>query len=294
MTQRLLFLAVLSIAVSLPEPALALPGVGGLAKKAKEKAAKAAGVEDEAPASDQNVVFDGVVLELTGERLDRVIATFQKSKSVAAERPALADKMDKASMERGSVWDKEGEAVRELQQKRDDVEGCYHDGYNEMTERRMQEYSQNALTDPGIRDKFTRIAQQYNAAAASGDTAAIRAAQTAMHSVILPTREDSVGVRERCGPLPPRSGAEEKLDALDRQIASLAAQIRKIDEKVSEAQAGTGGMDRQAFAVATERIQMYLAWRKSKSYKKSSTRGFTAEEIEAMEKRLEELSAALN
>jgi hypothetical protein len=288
-------LAVIVVALSLSTPASALPGIGGLAKKAKEKAAKAAGVEDKeaAVAGDNNVEFDEDILELTDARLDRVIATFKKASAAATGRPALAAKMDKTTEERVKLWDKEGDAVMAMQNKRDDIKGCYEQGYREATDRRMQEYSQKALTDPTIREKFTRIAQQHNAAAAAGDSAAIKAAQEGMHSVMLATPEDSATVRKNCGPIPSRMGAEDKLDALDKQIASLAEQIRQIDEKVSEAQAEGGGMERHQFAMAAERIQMYLAWRKSKSYSKSSTRGFTKEEIEAMEKRLEELVAAL-
>ena len=288
-------LAVIILALSLATPAFALPGVGGLAKKAKEKAAKAAGMEEKeaAVAGDNKVEFDEDILQLTDARLERVIATFKKASAAAAGRPALAAKMDETSEERGKLWDKEGDAVMATRNKREEIKGCYEQGYREATDRRMQEYSQKALTDPAIRDKFTRIAQQHNAAAASGDTVAIKAAQDAMHSVILATPEDSAAVRKDCGPIPSRMGAEDKLDALDKQIESLAEQIRKIDEKVSEAQADGGGMERKQFAMAAERIQMYLAWRKSKSYSKSATRGFTKEEIEAMEKRLEELIAAL-
>ena len=294
-TRLFVLLVALVAALALAAPALALPGVGGLAKKAKQKAAKAAGMEEKeaAIAGDQNVEFDEDVLELTDARLDRVIATFKKASAAATGRPDLAAKMEKTTEERRKLWDKDGDAVMAVQNKRDEIKGCYEQGYREATDRRMQEYSQKALTDPTIREKFTRIAQQHNAAAAAGDSAAIKSAQDAMQSVMLATPEDSAAVRKDCGPIPGRMGAEDKLDALDKQIASLAEQIRQIDEKVSEAQAEGGGMERQQFAMAAERIQMYLAWRKSKSYSKSATRGFTKEEIEAMEKRLEELIAAL-
>jgi hypothetical protein len=271
----------------------ALPGVGGLAKKAKEKAAKAAGMAPEETVNKETVVFDGVVVELTGERLERIVATFKAAQAASAGRPALVEKLNKAQDERNKLMEKQGEAIQEIRRKRDDVEACRHDGLLETTNRKMEEYSQKALTDPTIREKFTKIAQQHNAAAMSGDSAAIKSAQDEIAAVVLPTREDTLDVYKKCGPLPPPLPSEVKRDDLDRQVASLFEQIRKIDEKVSEAQAAQGGMSREQFGMATERIQMYLDWRQSKSYSKSATRGFTSEEIEALEKYLEKLLAAM-
>jgi hypothetical protein len=173
------------------------------------------------------------------------------------------------------------------------VEGCRHDALREMTDRKMQEYSQKALTDPTIREKYTKLAMQYNAAAMSGDSVAIQSAQNAMHAVMLPTRDDSLAVYKKCPPIPGPIPAETQLDAMDKQIASLSEEIRKIDEKVAVAQEKQGGMTRDQFWAATERIKMYLSWRQSQSYSKSATRGFTSAEIEALEKYLEKLLAAM-
>lgn len=280
-------------ALSFATPSSALPGVGGLAKKAKEKAARAAGVKEEAAVGDNTVVFDDEVVELTDDRLGSVIAAFQKAKAASAGRPALVEKLNKVSEERGDLWEKQSEAIMEVQRKRGDVEICLHDGYREAQDRRTKEYTDNALTDPTIREKFTKIAQEYGAAAANGDSVAIKKAQEAMLAVAGPTHEDSLSVRKKCGPVPPPLPAEGKIAEMDKRIAALTGEIRAIDAKVSEAQAEGGGMESQQFAIATERIQMYLSWRGSKSYSKSATRGFTQEEIDALEKRLEELRAAL-
>ncbi|HEU4724948.1 MAG TPA: hypothetical protein VFU59_06565 [Candidatus Eisenbacteria bacterium] len=292
----LVVVAILGCALASAPPAYAIPGVGGLAKKAKEKAAKAAGVKDEAAGEqvkgDTNVEFNDEVLELTGDRIDRVIQTFQSAVDASAGRSELVDKLNKTSEERSSLWEKDGEKVMEIRQKRDEVEGCYHEGYQEAQERATQEYTQKAMgSDPALLQKFTRIAQEYNAASAKGDSAAMKAAHAELISFAVASKEDSIAVRKKCGPLPPPLPAEGKLDALDKQMESLSNQIRKIDEKVSEAQAKQGGMDRKQFGMAAERIQMYVAWRQMKSYSRSATRGFTNEEIEAMEKRLEKLIA---
>jgi len=287
--------AVLLCIIALAAAAPARAGIRDLVKKAKDKAAQATGKKEEAaaPAPADKVEFNDVILELTKARLERIVAAFNAASAASAGRPALAEKLNQASFERHEVFQKNEEAIRATRGKRDDVEVCYHDGYQEAHDRRSEEFQQKALTDPAIREKFTRAAQEHNAAVARGDSAAIQKVQETMLSVIAPTHEDTLQVRQKCGPIPPRLAAEDKLDALDKQIASLSEQIRAVDEKVSEAQAEGGQLDRKQFAMAAERIQMYLAWRESKSYSKSATRGFTPAEIEALEKHLEQLRGAL-
>ncbi len=287
--------AVLLCIIALAAAAPARAGIRDLVKKAKDKAAQATGKKEEAaaPAPAAKVEFNDVILELTDQRLERIVAAFKAASAASAGRPALVEKLNQVSMERHEVFQKNEEAIRATRGKRDDVEVCYHDGYQEAHDRRSEEFQQKALTDPAIREKFTRAAQEHNAAVARGDSAAIQKVQETMLSVIAPTHEDTLQVRQKCGPIPPRLAAEDKLDALDKQIASLSEQIRAVDEKVSEAQAEGGQLDRKQFAMAAERIQMYLAWRESKSYSKSATRGFTPAEIEALEKHLEQLRGAL-
>lgn len=139
------------------------------------------------------------------------------------------------------------------------------------------------------------MAQQYNEAAAKGDSVAIAKSQAAVLEEAVISSEDSAAVRKQCGPMPPLSPPEVKIAGLDREIAARNGEIREIDKKVAEAQAEHGGMNEEQFAMATERIQMYLQWKNAASKSKSPPvlRGFTQEEVDAMEKRLQELLAAL-
>jgi hypothetical protein len=269
-------------------------GIGDFVRKAKDKATQT--VDKKTPPTaqgDHKVVFDEVVVELTDERLDHIVHAFKAVHDAGAGRPDLVEKLTKASDERNTHQDKYGEAIRNARNKRDEVELCYHDGYRAVTDKKTAEYQQKALTDPAIREKFTRAAQQYNAAAARGDSTAIQKLQSLLAETVGMSRADSEAVRAKCGAMPGRLAAEDRLDAMDQRIESLNESIRQIDEKVADAQANEGGLDRRQFAMALERIQMYLSWRKSKSYSKAATRGFTEAEIEALEKRLEELEAAL-
>lgn len=288
--QAILIASIVSLLVAAPASA----GIGGPLKKMKEKLGKATGqtAPQEASPEDQ-VVFDEEVVELTDARVENILAAFQKAHDAGAGRPALVEKLDKLNEERGKLWDKEGDAIRALQGKRSDVELCYHDGYMAAQDRRGEEYKNRALTDPALREKFMKAAQESNAAAARGDSAAIQKLNAVALSEILPTHEDSVRVRQSCGALPPHSAAEDRIDALDKQTAALQEEIRQIDEKVAAAQAEKGGLNREQWGMALERIQMYLWWSQSKSSSKQSPRGFSDDELKALEKHLQQLRAAL-
>jgi len=59
--------------------------------------------------------------------------------------------------------------------------------------------------DPALRDKYAKLAMQYNAAAAQGDSTAIQTMQDAMAEEVLPSKEDSAKVWKDCGQMPPVS-----------------------------------------------------------------------------------------
>jgi hypothetical protein len=269
-------------------------GLGDMMKKAQDKALKSAEqkVTKAPPDSCKKPQFDAVTVELTDERIDRILATFKAAGEAGTGRPALVEKLNQANEEQRTLMDKHGEEMSAARSKRSDVESCYHDGYRAVTNRKMEEYKTRALSDPALLQKYTKLAQENNALIAKGDTAALQRAQAGMLEEMIPTREESLKVRNDCGPIPPKSAAEQRLEALDKEITALNDSIAKVDEKVAKAQAKQGGMDPQQWAMALERIQMYLSAKKSGS---SKTRicWLTDAEIAAIEKRLEPLRAVL-
>jgi hypothetical protein len=286
---------VVLVAMLLAAASPASARIGSPLKKIKDKIGKAAEPKSGSDASaDKPVAFDDVTVELTDQRIEAILATFDKAREASAGRAPLVQKLNAKKDERGKIWDKNGEAIQDLQRKRSDAEICYHDGYRAAQDRRTEEYKARALGDPALRDKFMRAAQEYNAAAAKGDSTAIAKLQKILEGEVLATSEDSAKVRQSCGPLPPPSGAELKLQALDKDIATLEEEIRQIDEKVAAAQSDEGGLNRQQWGMALDRIQAYLSQVKSqKSDSKAAPRGFSEEELKALEKHIEKLRAAL-
>jgi hypothetical protein len=275
--------------VSTPDHARA--GIGNPLKKAKEKLAKAAAPkeEDEGEIDNDTIIFDDVTLELTEARVASMVTTLKATKAARAEREAAVGRLNKASEALNAHDEKHGEGIRALQEKRGEFEVCYNDGYHAARERKMQEYSQRALSDPVLLKKFQQAAAENNAAAAKGDSAAINRLNAIMAAEILPSHEDSVEVRRKCGPLPPPSPAEIKFAALEKDVAARTEELRDIDKKAGDAQASASNMDSQQYAMALERVHAFVAWADSKSKTNNTPRGFTPEEIAALEKQLAEL-----
>lgn len=234
--------------------------IGNPLKKAKDLEKN---LEQKAPASPNastggQAVFDDVTVELTEARVQQIVTAYQKSAEAGAGRPALVAKRDQASDDKSKLIEKEGQAIQDAQVKRDEVKGCYEHEYQQATERRSKDYAQRALSDPTLLEIRAKAAQEYNAAVQKGDSAAIANAQAAAMAGMLPTKEDTLQIRQKCGTPPPPLAAEKRLAELDKQLASLDEQIRDVDQKVAAAQAKTGGLTPQQWGIATERIQMYL------------------------------------
>jgi len=233
--------------------------IGNPIKKAKEIEKSVEHKPSTSPdASSNQIVFDDVTVELTEARVQGIVTAYQKSAEAGAGRPALVAKRDQAFEEKSKLIDKEGQNIQNAQAKRDEVKGCYEFEYNQALERRSKDYAQRALSDPTLAAARTKAAQDYNAAVRAGDSTAIAKAQAAAMSGMLPTKEDTLQIAQKCGTPPPPMAAERRLAELDKQLASIDEQIRDVDQKVAAAQAKNGGLTPQQWGMATERIQMYL------------------------------------
>ena len=271
-------------------------GLGDALKKAKEKAAQAAG-QKAAPAApaakDAPPKFDEVTVELTEARVTKLLGVYRAANAASAGRAELVQKINQASDERRTLDDKNEEQIRAARNQRDDINRCLHDAYREEQERRADEYRQKALTDPAIREKFTKAAAQYNARAAQGDTAAQQAIMKVIMSEVGLTHADSVAIQKKCGTPPPPLPAEARLLELDQQITSMQNELRAKDDKAAAALAGDTGLDRQQFAVAIDRIETYLAWASAKSPKPQKAPGFSDEELKTLDKHASELRSSI-
>jgi hypothetical protein len=258
-------------------------------KKAKDAVTKPAEKKATPQANnDEPPVFDEYTLELTEARIQAMLAACQKAAQAAAARQVIVDKLNQVSDERAKLDQKEGEKVRDLQRKRSDVEICYHDAYQECIERRRQELTARAMSDPSSMQEFTKLAQEQAMAQAKGDTVAVQKATAAMMKWGAPTHDDTLAVKKKCGPIPPHSAAEDQLAAYDKQIEALNKELRDADEKAAKEQAKASGMTAEQWATARERLAGFIGWKPGGAEPK----GFSDTELDALEKNADKLSAA--
>ena len=287
-------------------------GIGDMMKKAKDKATQAVTGKTPAaattPAQGQ-VQFDEVTVELTAARLDKIVQVLQKASAANTARAEQVAQLDKLQAERQQVFEKNRKQIEGDRNKRDEAQGCYEQGYQQKASQKMEEYAKHGRSDPALLARHAQAAAQYNEAAAKGDSTAIAKLNAILASEMMPSKEDSAEVRAKCGPLPPKSAAEKKVEELDQQVADAQDAIRKSDAKSAGQQADGAGLTAEQWAMAMDRIQAYVAAKPVKSagsgkafgFGKSSrapsgedneaflSRSFSQAERDAMEKRLEEL-----
>lgn len=275
-------------------PGAAQAHIGNPMKKMKEKLEKKAESQVAPQASDDGSgppVFDDVTVEITEARVGGILKAYSQNQKLAAERAALMDKLNKISEEHGKVSNDNADAIGKLRERRDEVAQCTGTALGEIRDRKSEEYAKHALTDPAIREKNTKAAAQYNAAAAKGDSSAISKLQSILAGEILPDHDDTLAVQKKCGTPPPPSPAEVRLEKLEKDMKDMNEQIRAKDEEMA-AQSETdhsAGLNRQQFAMALERIQLYLAAKKAKQKPKQ----ITDEEMKVIEKHRAEIEKTM-
>lgn len=290
----LLLACMMSVAFSTMAIApVAHAGLGDLVKSAKDKASKVTGKKPTAAApaaADTRVEFDDQILELTDERVVQFLAGLKAMEAARAKAAPLYERRQKLQEEIGGLNDKHGQAISAANSKRSDVESCWSELLDAAQEKRSSEMQQKMMSDPGLRDKFMAMAQKMGAAQASGDTLALRKVQQEMMAIAGPTSADSAAARQKCGAVPAAHPVGVQIDGLQAKSSEIAEQIRGIEEQAIADQAKSSGLDGRQFAMARERIEMYL----SRARAKQQQVGFSAVELGALATHVEALEAALN
>jgi hypothetical protein len=264
-------------------------GIGGFTKSIKDKAAQAAGqkVESTTGLDGEAVEFNNVILELTSERLDAILAGLKAGKDATSGRPALAARKQKLEAQVSALVDKNGKEMDAAREKRNAAERCRDDAFHAIKTERDEDVRKRLMTDPALRQKMMTLSQQMGMAQTKGDTAEVSRLTREMASLSTLTREDSIAVDKKCGPLPPRHPAEIQIEVLQKETASIDEQIRGMEKNSLASESKASGLSETQFDMALERIQMYLERAKSKS----AQHGFTSSELKALAAHREALDA---
>lgn len=284
-----LLLAAFSLAALAP-PAHA--GLGDLVKKAKDKAAQAVSNKatgKTAASGGGTVEFTDELLELNGERLDQVLKGLEAGDQVLAGRAALVTKRDRLRNEAGTIVNQHGPAMDAAREKHDTAERCWREFLDEKRSERDEEMRQKAMSDPAIREKMMGLTMRMAEAQAAGDSVAMSRLVREAEAMSGPTHADSLAARQKCGPVPPPHPMDAKVEALRREAAAADEQIRANDQKSIDAQVAASGLTAAQFAMARERLLLWLAAIRSKG----QPRGFSSVELAAIDERRPALETAL-
>lgn len=290
------FLAAALLAAFASAPAApAHAGLGDLVKKAKEKATQAAvgkatGTKA-APAGEAGgaPVFDDVVLELTEPRLGAVLKGLEAGNRVLAGRAPLVQKRDALRNQAGAILDQHGTAMDAAREKHDAAERCWSEVLDEKKSARHDAMQQKMMSDPVLREKMMALAMEMAEAQAAGDTAAMTRLQREAEAMTGPTREDSLAAKAKCGAVPPLHPKDLEVRALRKDADALEEKIRANDEQSVEAQVRASALEPGQFAMARERLILWLEAVRAKR----APRGFSDGELAAFEAKRAELESAL-
>lgn len=271
--------------LALATPTVAQAQFGGLLKKVEAKVAHQPANSGDAPH------FDAVTVELTPTQLDGVIRGIKASvnalngtngnSAVALAQRVRADIAEVDSLERMHPGERE-----QYENSTRMVNSCRSDVFDKLQEQKTLQMDAKVMADPSFRAKYVQGAQEMQAAAARGDTSAVRVIQARMMNTLMPvTHADTAAANKQCGvaPAPPGFIAREK--TLNNERDKWEQQIRDLQVKADTIAVQGSGLTRPQFATARERIQLFLGRAKVAS----AQRGFSAQELTALREKETEL-----
>ena len=265
---------------------------GGLAKKALEKAVekkvetRTAGAAAESPSCRQ-VTFDRTTVELTSERLDKVITALKAADAgpAGAKRRDLVSQRDAAEARLEELENDAG--LQRAQDSEREFRDCRNEAFQELMSARVEKEG------AGLSAKYMQAMREHNAkiaaALAKEDTIKANALQDSTYYVlslvVAPTSADSAAVEKKCGKPPRASRRLAERDSLRVVVRELNDEIRAADEDAEDAMVKASGMTATQLAMARERLTMFV--------RESRACGFTKVEADAIAARKAELEKLL-
>ena len=252
-------------------------GLGGIVKSAKDKAAKVTGQKPADPGglTPRKVQFDDTIVELTGPRLDQLIAARHQAISGFKERPGLVKRQGDIKTEIDALGEKHTEAITENENKRYEVKNCMGMAVDEIRQRKMQDMQQQMMANPRSAEKLLKLTAAINDAQMKGDTASVRRLGQESDQMFAATHADSLEAQKKCGPMPAPHPAALKIAALQDELGQVDQRLRDMDAKAMKLQADACGMPAGQVAMCWERITMYCG----------GGGAFTEAELAALEER---------
>lgn len=264
---------VASLALALLLPCNAQAQLGGLIKKKLSQAAAG-------PMVGEPVQFDNVTLEITPDRINKLLAAKRATKQFAdgpSGPGAIEAKTAPLDARQVAIYSKEVGNINDWDAKRRDHERCLDSAFSALRDKAQSHMTPQSLNDPQMQ-KMMQLSQQMAMAQARGDTATVNKIIAQLEKMKEPTKADTLAAWNACGPVPaPTAIIKEWLD-LKARLDTLRAQRAAAEDSLRVMEERQSGMNANQSAVFCERIKAYVAQLKTK--KKQAA--FTDDELKTM------------
>lgn len=234
-----------------------------------------------AQSTGEPVAFDNVVLELTPQRIAKVVAAKNAAKQLASgpnSPAALRTKLDADDARQAAIYNKHVGDINDWDQKYRDTQECRDSVLSAIADKNQMD------SNPQFLQKMTELSLAYAQAQAKGDTAEMRRLAAEFQNAKQPTRADSLQAARGCGVASAPAIVQQWLD-IKRGMDSLTVQMGKAEQAILDAEQNGSGMNARQLAIACERIRIFLEREKAK--KKQA--GFTTAELQALEQAIKDL-----
>jgi hypothetical protein len=286
--------AVVVLAALAPAPAVGQ--IGGALNKAKKKATETAvpGTSEEKGCTAPK--FDKDVLELTADRIDRVMKGVQATRTEAGpDGKTAAQKTDQANAafeERDKLMAGKEEQAARYSDAESAWEGCRSEVLDSLNRQHGPAAQQRLMQMTAAQDAAAMQAvvdaqTAATTAAAQGDTMGYKKHMTAYWKALGVDHAKDTAAADRQCKKPVKPAWLSRADSLGLLGNKLVEDARGLEEKAAAKGAETAGMGERQLAIARERITAFL----QADGAPSASWCFSPAEREALKARLKDLKA---
>ena len=289
--RRLAWLVAAAAAAALAAwaPSSAHAQFGKILKKATDKVAP----KNPTTASGPAPTYDQTMLELTPERLAKVIDGLTAMRGVLVggsggeSIAALVKQRDDANDQLSAIENAHNKDLEAYQRSIDKTQQCRDEAISASQDQHRQQAQARLMTDPSIQQKYVQAAQAMAAANAKGDTAAMRKIQLEMQQSAYPyAKDDTAAADSKCGKAPVQPAWYVQRDKLMTQVQQLSDRIRATHDKADAAGKQASGLTAEQFAMAHERLDMYIGRKRGGS---NGQVGFSQVELDAIAAKISQI-----
>lgn len=279
---RLLLAAALACAASIAfAPASAHAQLGKLVKKVADKKVADANANT---ASGPPPTYDQTLIELGPDQVNKLISGLTATRNTLVGTGndgvlALGKRRDDANNRVRAIDDAHGKQNDAYQKALNDNDACRNNAIAAAHETHEKQAQARVMSDPSFQQKYMEMSRQMAAANAQHDTVTLHKLQLQLQQTVYPyAKDDTAAADSKCGKAPPVPAWYVERDTLIRLSNKLGDKIRDTQQAAAVAGARTSGLTPVQFAMAQERVIMFV----QRARDKQRQVGFSQKEVDAL------------